>query len=117
MGFASSLRKMNVFLDFLFFFCFFFLTCSFSEAQKAPAMYVFGDSLVDVGNNNHIDSIIRADFPHNGIDYPGKKATGRFSNGNNSADFLGKFALSYNKCSIKYNVNNKNIIKYNIYQQ
>ncbi|KAJ1701288.1 hypothetical protein LUZ63_001067 [Rhynchospora breviuscula] len=54
-----------------------------------PALYVFGDSLVDVGNNNHLElSLLKADFPHNGIDYPGKKATGRFSNGFNFADFL-----------------------------
>lgn len=56
-----------------------------------PALYVLGDSLVDVGNNNHLElSLAKADFPHNGIDYPGKKATGRFSNGYNFADFMGK---------------------------
>ncbi|XP_031114635.1 GDSL esterase/lipase At5g55050 [Ipomoea triloba] len=87
MGFACSHRKMNFLIVFLSF-SFFLSCCSFSEAQKVPAMYVFGDSLVDVGNNDHIDSIIRADFPHNGVDYPGRKATGRFSNGNNSADFI-----------------------------
>ncbi|KAL2476334.1 GDSL esterase/lipase [Abeliophyllum distichum] len=52
-------------------------------------MYVFGDSLVDVGNNHYLAlSRLRADFPHNGVDYPGRKATGRFSNGKNAADFL-----------------------------
>ncbi|KAL6999270.1 hypothetical protein U1Q18_000432 [Sarracenia purpurea var. burkii] len=60
------------------------------EAQaKVPAVYVFGDSLVDVGNNNYLKlSLAKADFPHNGVDFPGKKPTGRFSNGKNSADFL-----------------------------
>ncbi|XP_072956771.1 GDSL esterase/lipase At5g55050-like [Typha angustifolia] len=54
-----------------------------------PAVYVFGDSLADVGNNNHLHlSLLKANFPHNGIDYPGRKPTGRFSNGKNSADFL-----------------------------
>uniref|UniRef100_A0A5B6YPW1 GDSL esterase/lipase n=1 Tax=Davidia involucrata TaxID=16924 RepID=A0A5B6YPW1_DAVIN len=62
---------------------------NFSEAQKVPAMYVFGDSLVDVGNNNYLKlSLAKANFPHNGVDYPGKKPTGRFSNGKNPADFL-----------------------------
>ncbi|GFP79117.1 GDSL esterase/lipase at5g55050 [Phtheirospermum japonicum] len=52
-------------------------------------MYVFGDSLVDVGNNDHLPlSIIKANFPYNGIDYPGQKATGRFCNGKNAADIL-----------------------------
>lgn len=54
-----------------------------------PAMFVFGDSLVDVGNNNYLKiSLAKANFPHNGVDFPGKKATGRFSNGKNAADFL-----------------------------
>ncbi|KAJ1294710.1 hypothetical protein BS78_01G166500 [Paspalum vaginatum] len=59
-----------------------------TAASPVPAIYVFGDSLADVGNNNHLPTLLRADFPHNGIDYPGSKATGRFSNGKNSVDFL-----------------------------
>ncbi|KAK6934475.1 GDSL lipase/esterase [Dillenia turbinata] len=58
-------------------------------AQLAPAAFIFGDSLVDVGNNNYLKlSLAKADFPHNGVDYPGQKATGRFCNGKNAADFL-----------------------------
>ncbi|KAC9625047.1 hypothetical protein E3N88_45527 [Mikania micrantha] len=57
--------------------------------QSVPAAYIFGDSLVDVGNNNHLPlSRIKANFPHNGIDFPTGKPTGRFSNGKNAADFL-----------------------------
>ncbi|KAF2285737.1 hypothetical protein GH714_007530 [Hevea brasiliensis] len=60
-----------------------------STAQMVPAVFVFGDSLVDVGNNNYLPlSLAKANFPHNGIDFPTKKATGRFSNGKNAADFL-----------------------------
>ena len=62
----------------------------FAAAQMVPAAFVFGDSLVDVGNNNNLPvSLAKANFPHNGVDFPNKKATGRFSNGNNAADFLG----------------------------
>ncbi|KAL5208982.1 hypothetical protein ABZP36_004605 [Zizania latifolia] len=61
--------------------------CSLSAAA-VPAVYVLGDSLADVGNNNHLLTLLKADFPHNGIDYPGRKATGRFSNGKNFPDFL-----------------------------
>ncbi|KAL6637353.1 hypothetical protein ACP70R_024925 [Stipagrostis hirtigluma subsp. patula] len=57
-------------------------------AEAVPAVYVLGDSLADVGNNNYQLTLLRADFPPNGIDYPGRKATGRFSNGKNFADFL-----------------------------
>lgn len=64
----------------------------YSEAHNVPAMYVFGDSLVDVGNNNYLMfSFNKANFPHHGIDLPSKKATGRFCNGKNAADFLGNY--------------------------
>ncbi|KAJ1294707.1 hypothetical protein BS78_01G166200 [Paspalum vaginatum] len=54
-----------------------------------PALYVLGDSQADVGNNNYLElSLARANFPHNGIDYPGQQPTGRFSNGYNFVDFL-----------------------------
>uniref|UniRef100_A0A8I6Y206 GDSL esterase/lipase n=1 Tax=Hordeum vulgare subsp. vulgare TaxID=112509 RepID=A0A8I6Y206_HORVV len=54
-----------------------------------PAIFVFGDSTADVGNNNNLPgSSARADFPHNGIDFPGGEPTGRFSNGFIGADFL-----------------------------
>ncbi|GKC86961.1 hypothetical protein Tco_1147610, partial [Tanacetum coccineum] len=60
------------------------------KAQAAaPGVYVLGDSLVDVGNNNYLPlSVAKADFPHNGVDYANRKSTGRFSNGENAADFL-----------------------------
>ncbi|XP_030929863.1 GDSL esterase/lipase At5g55050-like isoform X2 [Quercus lobata] len=67
----------------------FILSFNFLEAQMVPAVFVFGDSLVDVGNNNHLKlSLAKADFPHNGVDFPTKKPTGRFTNGKNAADFL-----------------------------
>ncbi|KAK8942730.1 GDSL esterase/lipase [Platanthera zijinensis] len=59
-----------------------------SGSPPVPAVYVLGDSLADVGNNNHLLTIMKADFAHNGIDFAGGKATGRFSNGKNSADFI-----------------------------
>ena len=57
-----------------------------------PAMFVFGDSMVDVGNNNFIDKCdisCKADYPHFGVDYLDHAPTGRFSNGYNLADHLG----------------------------
>lgn len=81
--------RIYTFINMSFFFFFFFALINFSEGQTVPALYVFGDSLVDVGNNNYIqDSLLKANYPYNGIDYPGGKPTGRFSNGKNAADFL-----------------------------
>ncbi|KAF3685070.1 putative homogentisate phytyltransferase 1, chloroplastic-like [Capsicum annuum] len=67
---------------------YFILQLNMSRAQKVKAIYVFGDSLVDVGNNNYLETFFRANFPFNGIDFPSGKPTGRFSNGKNAADFI-----------------------------
>ncbi|XP_014523898.1 GDSL esterase/lipase At5g55050 [Vigna radiata var. radiata] len=74
----------------LLFLCFFiFFTLQLLEAQKPPGVYVFGDSLVDVGNNNYLPlSVEKAILPHYGIDFPTKKPTGRFTNGKNAADLI-----------------------------
>ncbi|KAI6692795.1 hypothetical protein NL676_020505 [Syzygium grande] len=60
--------------------------CPFAEAARA--FFVFGDSLVDNGNNNYLATTARADSPPYGIDYPGGRPTGRFSNGFNIPDFI-----------------------------
>ena len=64
-------------------------------AGKVPAMYVFGDSTVDVGNNNYLPGDFpRADKPYYGVDFPGgARPTGRWSSGYNIADFVGIFVL------------------------
>ncbi|KAG9143185.1 hypothetical protein Leryth_010127 [Lithospermum erythrorhizon] len=87
---GSSQKSFFVFLLHVLVLHFVVLLTRAENITHAPeAIYVLGDSLVDVGNNNHIKlSIIKADFPHNGVDYPDKKATGRFSNGKNAVDFL-----------------------------
>uniref|UniRef100_A0A6N2KGV9 GDSL esterase/lipase n=1 Tax=Salix viminalis TaxID=40686 RepID=A0A6N2KGV9_SALVM len=55
---------------------------------QARAFFVFGDSLVDNGNNNYLATTARADAPPYGIDYPTHRATGRFSNGFNIPDLI-----------------------------
>ncbi|XP_030521241.1 GDSL esterase/lipase At5g33370-like [Rhodamnia argentea] len=57
-----------------------------AEAQRA--FFVFGDSLVDNGNNNYLATTARADSPPYGIDYPTHRPTGRFSNGRNIPDLI-----------------------------
>jgi hypothetical protein len=61
-----------------------------------PAVFVLGDSTLDVGNNNHLPGkdVPRANVPFYGIDFPGgPMPTGRFSNGYNIADFIGTYHL------------------------
>ncbi|GAB4830138.1 hypothetical protein Ancab_019779 [Ancistrocladus abbreviatus] len=57
-------------------------------AEAARAFFVFGDSLVDNGNNNYLVTTARADSPPYGVDYPTHRPTGRFSNGLNIADII-----------------------------
>ncbi|CAH8316196.1 unnamed protein product [Eruca vesicaria subsp. sativa] len=51
-----------------------------------PAIMTFGDSVVDVGNNNYLPTIFRADYPPYGRDFAGHKPTGRFCNGKLATD-------------------------------
>lgn len=72
------------------------LEAATGKLASVPGLYVFGDSLVDAGNNNHLLlSISKANYPHNGVDFPNKKPTGRFCNGKNAADAIGEFFYLY----------------------
>ncbi|XP_024438539.2 GDSL esterase/lipase At1g29660 [Populus trichocarpa] len=59
---------------------------------KVPCYFIFGDSLVDSGNNNNLETIAKVNYPPYGIDFPGGP-TGRFTNGRTIADIMG-FKLS-----------------------
>ena len=63
-----------------------------SSVLPPPPMYVLGDSTMDVGNNNFLPGpfVPRANMSYYGIDFPGVP-TGRYSNGFNIADFIGRF--------------------------
>ncbi|XAR49702.1 Triacylglycerol lipase [Bertholletia excelsa] len=58
------------------------------SAVSLPANFVFGDSLVEVGNNNYIASFSKANYIPNGIDFG--KPTGRYTNGRTIVDILGQ---------------------------
>ncbi|KAG0620334.1 hypothetical protein M758_4G208300 [Ceratodon purpureus] len=64
---------------------------SAAMAQRmAPAFFILGDSLADPGNNNYLRTLSRADALPNGIDFPTKKATGRYCNGRTATDIIGQ---------------------------
>uniref|UniRef100_A0A803QHE1 GDSL esterase/lipase n=1 Tax=Cannabis sativa TaxID=3483 RepID=A0A803QHE1_CANSA len=60
------------------------------EHPQVPCFFIFGDSLVDNGNNNQLETIIKVNNKPYGIDFPGGIATGRFSNGRNVVDIIGE---------------------------
>ncbi|KAF5190039.1 GDSL esterase/lipase [Thalictrum thalictroides] len=88
---------------------FFFLACflchhvlplgasaSVNEDSKIPAqhgisaVFAFGDSTLDPGNNDHIATVFRGDHLPYGRDLPRHQASGRFTNGKLMLDFVVK---------------------------
>ncbi|KAK8976782.1 hypothetical protein V6N11_047552 [Hibiscus sabdariffa] len=66
------------------------LSLSFGEingAPQVPCYFIFGDSLVDNGNNNRLSSLAKANYMPYGIDFP-NGPTGRFSNGKTTVDVI-----------------------------
>ncbi|KAK2651784.1 hypothetical protein Ddye_011640 [Dipteronia dyeriana] len=55
---------------------------------NVPALYVFGDSTVDSGNNNFLISLAKANYTQYGVDFGDGKPTGRYTNGRTEADFI-----------------------------
>ncbi|CAK9154690.1 unnamed protein product [Ilex paraguariensis] len=56
---------------------------------QVPCYFVFGDSLVDNGNNNDLVTVAKVNFLPYGIDFLAGP-TGRFTNGQNAADIIGE---------------------------
>lgn len=62
---------------------------SWSQAvSQVPCFFIFGDSLVDNGNNNGLLTLARANYRPYGIDFP-QGTSGRFTNGRTFVDALG----------------------------
>ncbi|XP_074359533.1 GDSL esterase/lipase At1g29670-like [Apium graveolens] len=57
---------------------------------QVPCYFVFGDSLVDVGNNNNLVTQAKVNYPPYGVDFRNQTPTGRFTNGENTADIIGR---------------------------
>nr|DAD48726.1 TPA_asm: hypothetical protein HUJ06_018663 [Nelumbo nucifera] len=80
MGFSSSLLGYS--------FLVLVLVVSVVHGQPlVPALCIFGDSVVDVGNNNNLYTLVKANFPPYGRDFTKHRPTGRFCNGKLASDF------------------------------
>ncbi|XP_071709615.1 GDSL esterase/lipase At5g45670-like [Rutidosis leptorrhynchoides] len=60
-----------------------------ARKPQVPCYFIFGDSLVDSGNNNGLNTSAKANYLPYGIDFP-LGATGRFTNGRTAADIIGQ---------------------------
>ncbi|KAK2663196.1 hypothetical protein Ddye_001770 [Dipteronia dyeriana] len=85
--------KQNWAAIFFFFLLHFFpmmmIISSNQQQPLAPALYVFGDSLFDSGNNNNLLTIAKANYLPYGFNFI--KASGRFTNGKTIPDFIAEF--------------------------
>ncbi|XP_061945839.1 GDSL esterase/lipase At1g33811 [Populus nigra] len=61
--------------------------CAQPQQGQVPCFFIFGDSLVDNGNNNRLVTLSRANYRPYGIDFP-QGVTGRFTNGRTYVDAL-----------------------------
>lgn len=70
---------------------------------QVPCYFIFGDSLVDNGNNNRLVTAAKANYPPYGIDFP-LGSSGRFTNGATIADIIGlSLSLSNSLLYVCYN--------------
>ncbi|XP_050209214.1 GDSL esterase/lipase At2g40250-like [Mercurialis annua] len=86
--------KININILHLFLSISFFILSSSASIIINPshsnitAIFGFGDSTIDTGNNNYLNTTSRSNRPPYGRDFPFGIATGRFSNGKLPIDFI-----------------------------
>ncbi|CAN1225197.1 GDSL esterase/lipase At2g23540 [Linum grandiflorum] len=75
------------------------ISSAFGGDAPLGASFIFGDSLVDAGNNNYLSTLSKADIKPNGIDFTasGGRPTGRYTNGRTIGEELGQpnYALPF----------------------
>ncbi|CAA2980793.1 GDSL esterase/lipase At5g22810-like [Olea europaea var. sylvestris] len=98
-----------------FFATFVVVLCRLSAINSqslVPALFIFGDSIVDVGNNNNLETVVKANFPPYGRDFVNHKPTGRFCNGKLASDFTAENLgfTSYPPAYLSKNATGKNLL-------
>ncbi|XP_027109333.2 GDSL esterase/lipase At2g30220 [Coffea arabica] len=63
-------------------------SCLCHNQPRFTAIYAFGDSFADTGNNNFLVTLLKANHAPYGQCFPGRVATGRFSDGKLIPDIL-----------------------------
>ncbi|CAJ1955350.1 unnamed protein product [Sphenostylis stenocarpa] len=67
-------------------FAFVFLAWGNAQNTLVPAIITFGDSAVDVGNNDYLPTLFKANYLPYGRDFVNHQPTGRFCNGKLATD-------------------------------
>lgn len=81
----------------------------FGSAQQSygnstvSALFAFGDSILDTGNNNLLLTLAKVNFYPYGRDFIGGRATGRFGNGRVFSDMIGIY-IDLCTCSYMFSI-------------
>lgn len=89
------------------------LLVSLAKGQPlVPAMFIFGDSVLDSGNNNHLSTIVKSNFHPYGRDFIDQEPTGRFCNGKLASDFTAENIgfTSYQEAYLSKNATGSNLL-------
>ncbi|CAO2821456.1 unnamed protein product [Amaranthus hypochondriacus] len=81
--FQHNQRRLILFIS-----CCLSMISRMNGREEGIANFVFGDSLVDAGNNNYIMSLSKANYVPNGVDFG--MPTGRYTNGRTIVDIIGQ---------------------------
>lgn len=83
------------------------LSCSLSTSSyNVPAIFTFGDSIVDAGNNHfNKNCTVQADFPPYGSKFF-HHPTGRFTNGRTVVDFICESSLPFSNLEARLAIMN-----------
>ncbi|XP_042492118.1 GDSL esterase/lipase At1g06990-like, partial [Macadamia integrifolia] len=85
-------KRGAIFLFYIFFWSVTFFLSSWAYVNVSlyniPAVFAFGDSTLDTGNNKYRNTLFRGDHPPYGRDFPGHVASGRCSNGKIMPDLV-----------------------------
>lgn len=84
---ANLLHKIVITVDACRILILLFVQLGICSAAEFSASFIFGDSLVEAGNNNYIATLSKANYPPNGIDFG--RPTGRYTNARTIADIIG----------------------------
>lgn len=94
--FFSMMDSRVHFTLLVLFAAFFFTAHCLSQTEEHVALFIFGDSTYDAGNNNYINTtdFYRASYAPYGETFF-NRPTGRFSDGRLVSDFIGKNIAIY----------------------
>ncbi|CAO2830248.1 unnamed protein product [Amaranthus hypochondriacus] len=89
---CDNFRGLNMILSLIIIVIISMVRTSTADDNLLGASFIFGDSLVDAGNNNYLNTLSKADMTPNGIDFKasGGNPTGRFTNGRTIGDIVGE---------------------------